>query len=156
MSTGVARVFNQWSNNPLQVPAIRLVSVVNELKLGGVDIGSIANSHGLVGGDPLSAGEECSTARRKKREKQKPEHRIAQSAFFLGGAAAIFLGLWVACRQGRWRLLLGLALVMSRWIIFVFHALLPSISETPPVRRIGTPAAKDRMRAAVSSANQWQ
>ena len=93
MGAGVARVFNQRSNNPLHVRTIRLVPVMNEPKAGGVDIGSIANSHGLIGSDPLFAGEECSAASCKKRAKQKPKHWIAESTFFLGGAAAMFLGL---------------------------------------------------------------
>ena len=49
MGASVTRVFNQRSNNPLHVRTIRLVSVINELKVGGVDIGSIAKSHGLIG-----------------------------------------------------------------------------------------------------------
>src|SRR5262249_61383648 len=99
MGAGVARVFNQWSNNPLQVPAIRLVSVVNELKFGGVDIGSIANSHGLIGSDPLLAGEECSASSCKKREKQKPKHRIAKSTFLIVGVSAKFFGLLLGFRD---------------------------------------------------------
>src|SRR5262245_53545452 len=45
MGASVARVFNQRSNNPLHVRTIRLVSVMNEPKLGGVDVGAIANPH---------------------------------------------------------------------------------------------------------------
>ncbi len=127
MGTGVARVFNQRSNNPLHVFAIRLVSVVNEPKVGGVDIGSIANSHGLIGSDPLSAGEECSAASCKKRAKQKPKHWIAESTFFLGGAAAMLLRLWLSYRQSRWPLLFGFVLVVRGSIIAVFHALLPAV-----------------------------
>jgi hypothetical protein len=89
MGASVARVFNQRSNNPLHVRTIRLVSVVNEAKTSGVDIGSIANSHSLIGSDPLLAGEECSAASCKKRAKQKPKHWIADSTFFRGG---VFLG----------------------------------------------------------------
>ncbi len=129
MGASVARVFNQRSNNPLQVRTIRLVSVVNEPKVGGVDIGSIANSHGFIGSDPLLAGEECSAASCKKRAKQKPKHWIAESTFCNGGAAAMFLGLWLGYRQSGWRLLFGVVFVMSGWIILVFHALLPSVSK---------------------------
>jgi hypothetical protein len=129
MGASVARVFNQRSNNPLNVRTVRLVSVVNEPKTGGVDIGSIANSHGLICSDPLLAGKECSAASCKKRAEQKPEHWIAESPFLRGGAAAMFLGLWLGYRQNGWRLLFGVVLVISGWIIFVFHGLLPSISE---------------------------
>src|SRR5215510_2178572 len=96
MGSSVASVFDQRSNNPLHVRTIRLVSVVNEPKAGGVDIRSIANSHGLIGSDPLLAGEECSATSCKKRTKQKPKHWIAESTFFRGGAAAMFHGhvLW--------------------------------------------------------------
>src|SRR5262245_41049329 len=142
MGASVARVFNQRSNNPLHVRTISLVSVVNEPKAGGVHIGSVTNSHGLIGSDPLLAGEECSAASCKKRAKQKPKHWIAESTFFPGGAAAMFLGLWLGYRQSGWRILFGVVLVISGWIAFVFHALLPSVSENasgffaPP---IGTP-----------------
>jgi hypothetical protein len=115
---------------------------VNEPKAGGVHIGSVTNSHGLIGSDPPLAGEECSAASCKKRAKQKPKHWIAESTFFPGGAAAMFLGLWLGYRQSGWRILFGVVLVISGWIAFVFHALLPSVSENasgffaPP---IGTP-----------------
>ena len=79
----------------MQVCTIRLVSVVNEPKVGGVDIGSIGNSHRLIGSYPLLTGKECSAASCKKRAKQKPKHRVAESTFFVGGAAVMFLGLWL-------------------------------------------------------------
>ena len=127
MGASVTRVFNQRSNTPLHVRTVRLVSVINELKVGGVDIGSIAKSHGLILSDPLLEGEVCSGASCQKREKQKPKHCIAESNFFAGGAAAMFLGLWLGYRQSGWRLVFGVVLVISGWIIFVLHAWLPSV-----------------------------
>jgi hypothetical protein len=82
MGAGVARVFNQRRNNPLHIRTVRLVSVINEPKMGGVDIGPIANSHGFIESDPLLEGEVCGGAGCKKREKQKPKHCIAEKNFF--------------------------------------------------------------------------
>src|SRR5262249_46726908 len=45
----------------------------------------------------------------------------------IGPAAALFLGLWLGLRQSGWLLLFGVVWVISGWIIFVFHALLPSV-----------------------------
>ena len=104
MGASVARVFNQGSNNPLQVRTIGLVSVVNE-PTGGVDIGSIGNSHG--------SGEECSAASCKERAEQKPKHRIAKSTFFGGGTAAMLLGLWPGYFQCGWGLVFGVVFVLS-------------------------------------------
>src|SRR5262249_24301263 len=122
-----ARVFNQRSNNPLHIRTVRLVSVVNELKVGGVDIGSIANSHCQIESDPLLEGEVCSCAGCKKREEDKPKHCIAEKNFVTGPATAMFLGLWLGLRQSGWLLLFGVVWIISGWIIFVFHALLPSV-----------------------------
>ena len=127
VGAGVARVFNQRSNNPLHIRTVRLVSVVNELKVGGVDIGSIANSHCQIESDPLLEGEVCSCAGCNKREEDKPKHCIAEKNFVTGPATAMFLGLWLGLRQSGWLLLFGVVWVISGWIIFVFHALLPSV-----------------------------
>jgi len=113
MRAGVACVFDQRGNDPLHVRTIRLVSVVNEPKAGGVDIGSIANSHGLIGSDPLLAGEECGAASCKKGAKQKPKHWIAESTVFRGGAAAMFLARWRSCRQSARRLPCGVVSAIS-------------------------------------------
>ena len=83
VGAGVARVFNQRSNNPLHIRTVRLVSVVNELKMGGVDIGSIANSHCQIESDPLLEGEVCSCAGCNKREEDKPKHCIAEKTLLL-------------------------------------------------------------------------
>ena len=58
------------------------VSPKHEPKMGGVDIGPIANSHGFIESDPLLEGEVCGGAGCKKREKQKPKHCIAEKNFF--------------------------------------------------------------------------
>jgi hypothetical protein len=146
MGASVAGVFNQRSNNPLHIRTIRLVAVVNEPKAGGVDIRSIANSHGLIGGDPLLASEECSATSCKKRAKQKPKHWIAESIFLRGGAAAMFLGLWLGYRQSGWGLLFGAVLFISGWIILLSW-LLPRFLRMPPIssRRIGTLAARTEL-----------
>src|SRR5215475_12613172 len=122
VGAGVARVFNQRSNNPLHIRTVRLVSVVNELKVGGVDIGSIANSHCQIESDPLLEGEVCSCAGCNKREEDKPKHCIAEENFGTAPATAMFLGLWLGLRQSGWLLLFGVVWVISGWIIFVFHA----------------------------------
>src|SRR5262245_42730794 len=127
VGAGVARVFNQRSNNPLHIRTVRLVSVVNELKVGGVDIGSIANSHCQIESDPLLEGEVCSCAGCNKREEDKPKHCIAEKNFVTTPAAAMFLGLWLGLRQSGWLLLFGVVWVISGRNIFVFHALLPSV-----------------------------
>src|SRR5215475_14428480 len=121
MGAGVACVFNQRGNNPLHVRTIRLVSVVNEPKAGGVDVGSIANSHGLIGSDPLSAGEESSAASCKKGAKQKPKHWIADSTFLGGSAAVTFLARWRGYRQSGRRLPCGVVSVITGYFIFTFH-----------------------------------
>jgi len=121
MRSSVARVFNQRGNDPLHVRTIRFVSVVNEPKAGGVNIGSIANSHGLICCDPLSAGEESSAASCKKGAKQKPKHWIADSTFLGGSAAVTFLARWRGYRQSGRRLPCGVVSVITGYFIFTFH-----------------------------------
>src|SRR5262245_9000175 len=147
MGSSVAGVFDQRSNNPLHVRTIGLVSVVNEPKAGRVDIRSIANSHGLIGSDPLLAGKECSATSCKKRAKQKPKHWIAKSILLRGGAAAMLLGLWLGYRQSRWGLLFGAVLFISGWINLLSWSL-PRFLRMPPMssRRIGTLAALTECR----------
>jgi hypothetical protein len=95
------------------------------------------------------AGEEGSAASCEKRAKQKPKHRIAESTFFIGGGAAMFLGLWPGYRQSGWRLLLGGFLVMSWMDHFCFPcvATIGFQNASGSSRRIEYARCVDRMSA---------